>query len=227
MALPVGVTTATITFGVPVSFTGAFVRSTVSVVPSAPLVHSATGTPLVNFLEDVVTTEGTSGQFVLPHTDQTGFVDESGNSYQNWYYTATITYATDKGSLPARTKVFQLTSGQTLVDLDLIPAGAPVLPYTAPTATVSSVNGRTGAVTIQDGDLPERLSDEALSATYGLANPTLVVTYNGDGSVASTTENGVLTTFTYNGDGTVNTQTRAGVTKTFTYDANGNVTGAA
>lgn len=169
MALPVGVTTATITFGVPVSFTGAFVRSTVSVVPSAPLVHSATGTPLVNFLEDVVTTEGTSGQFVLPHTDQTGFVDESGNSYQNWYYTATITYATDKGSLPARTKVFQLTSGQTLVDLDLIPAGAPVLPYTAPTATVSSVNGRTGAVTIQDGDLPERLSDEALSATYGPA----------------------------------------------------------
>jgi YD repeat-containing protein len=58
-------------------------------------------------------------------------------------------------------------------------------------------------------------------------NPTLVVTYNGDGSVASTTENGVLTTFTYNTDGTVKTQTRAGVTKTFTYDASGNVTGAA
>jgi len=58
-------------------------------------------------------------------------------------------------------------------------------------------------------------------------NPTLSVTYNDDGSVASTSENGVLTTFTYNTDGTVNTQTRAGVTKTFSYDANGNVTGAA
>lgn len=67
----------------------------------------------------------------------------------------------------------------------------------------------------------------ALDTNYGIANPTLVVTYNGDGSVASTTENGVLTTFTYNADGTVNTQTRAGATKTFTYDANGNVTGAA
>lgn len=167
MALPVGVTTATITFGVPVSFTGAFVRSTVSIVPSAPLVHTATGTPLINFLEDVIVSEGTSGQFVLPHTDQTGFADESGNSYQNWYYTATITYSTDKGTLPARTKVFQLTSGQTLVDLDLIPAGAPVLPFTAPTAAVSSVNGRTGAVTIQDNDLPERLSDESLTATIG------------------------------------------------------------
>lgn len=67
----------------------------------------------------------------------------------------------------------------------------------------------------------------AQNATYVPGNPTLVVTYNGDGSVASTTENGVLTTFTYNTNGTVNTQTRAGVTKTFTYDAAGNVTGAA
>lgn len=76
-------------------------------------------------------------------------------------------------------------------------------------------------------NIPERLTDGELSATFVPGNPTLVVTYNPDGSVASTTENGVLTTFTYNPDGTVNTQTRAGVTKTFTYDANGNVTGAA
>lgn len=67
----------------------------------------------------------------------------------------------------------------------------------------------------------------AQNATFVPGNPTLVVTYNPDGSVATTTENGVLTTFTYNADGTVNTQTRAGVTKTFSYDGNGNVTGAA
>ena len=146
MALPVGVTTATITFGVPVSFTGGFVRSTVSVVPSASLVHAATGTPLVNFLEDVVMTEGTSGQFVLPHTDQTGFVDESGNSYQNWYYTATIQYQMGKVTKPAFTKVFQLAVGQTTVDLDLLPSGAPAMPYTAPVATVTSVNGLTGNI---------------------------------------------------------------------------------
>lgn len=166
MALPVGVTSATITFGVPTTFTGAFVRSTVSIQPSATLVHTATGTPLINFIEDVITTEGTSGQFVLPHTDQTGFQDEAGNTYQNWYYTATVTYASDKGSLPARIKTFQLTSGQTVVDLDLLPAGAPVLPYTAQTATVTSFAGRTGAVTVQDSDLPARLAEEALNATY-------------------------------------------------------------
>jgi hypothetical protein len=121
---------------------------------------------LVNFIEDVITTEGTSGQLVLPHTDQTGFQDEAGNSYQNWYYTATITYATDRGTLPPRTKTFQLTTGQTVVDLDLLATGAPVLPYTAQTATVTSFAGRTGAVTVQDGDLPTRLSDASLTATY-------------------------------------------------------------
>lgn len=82
-------------------------------------------------------------------------------------------------------------------------------------------------VKIVDSNLPERLQTTALNATYAIASPVLTVTYNGDGSVASTVENGVTTTFTYNTDGTVATQTRAGTTKTFTYDANGNVTGAA
>jgi hypothetical protein len=41
-----------------------------------------------------------------------------------------------------------------------------VLPYTAQTATVTSFAGRTGAVTVQDADLPNRLSDTSLNATY-------------------------------------------------------------
>jgi hypothetical protein len=41
-----------------------------------------------------------------------------------------------------------------------------VLPYTAQTATVTSFAGRTGAVTVQDADLPTRLSDASLNATY-------------------------------------------------------------
>jgi hypothetical protein len=80
---------------------------------------------------------------------------------------------------------------------------------------------------VAEANLPVGLSNAALNATYAIANPTLVVTYNGDGTVASTVENGVTTTFAYNTDLTVNTQTRAGITKTFTYDASGNVTGAA
>jgi YD repeat-containing protein len=66
----------------------------------------------------------------------------------------------------------------------------------------------------------------ALSAAYVPGNPMLVVTYNADGSVASTTGNGMLTTFKYNADGTVNSETRSGLTKTYTYDGSGNVTGA-
>jgi len=73
---------------------------------------------------------------------------------------------------------------------------------------------------------PKPLTVAAGNATYAIANPVLSVTRNPDGTVASTTENGVVTTYTYNTDGTVATSTRAGVTRTYTYDASGNVTGA-
>ena len=62
--------------------------------------------------------------------------------------------------------------------------------------------------------------------TYAVANPVVVLTYNGDGTVATSTEDGITTTFTYNGDGTVATTTRLGVTRTFTYTA-GNLTSVA
>jgi lysophospholipase L1-like esterase len=99
-------------------------------------------------IEDATASEGVAVQFTLPHTDQVGFQDEAGNAYQNWYYTATIQYSTDKGTKAPFTKVFQLTTGQTTVDLDLLPSGAPAMPYTAPIAGVTSVNGSTGAVTV-------------------------------------------------------------------------------
>ncbi|PZT93648.1 MAG: hypothetical protein DI630_26780, partial [Gordonia sp. (in: high G+C Gram-positive bacteria)] len=47
-------------------------------------------------------------------------------------------------------------------------------------------------------------------------------TYNGDGTVASTTEGGITTTYTWNVDGTCHTETRLGKTKTWTYDGSGN-----
>ena len=167
MALPDGVTTATVTAGVPVTHTGAPVKAFVSIEPSVFLVHTATGTPLVDFLEELSINEGVAGQFTLPHTDQAGFQDENGNAYTNWYYTARISYSTpSKAKTKApKIKVFQLATGQTLVDLDQLPGGAPALPYTAPIATVTSFAGRTGPVELLDGDLPERLSDTSLSAT--------------------------------------------------------------
>jgi hypothetical protein len=166
MALPVGVTTATCTVGVPVSFSGGPVRSNVTVKPSAFLVHTATGTPLVDMMESVYTTDGVAGQFVLPHTDQSGFQDENGNAYSNWYYTVTVQYSNDFQALVPKTKVFQLVAGQVTVDLDKLPGGVPALPYIAPIATLTSFGGRTGAVTLQEADLPTRLSDAELSATF-------------------------------------------------------------
>lgn len=56
-------------------------------------------------------------------------------------------------------------------------------------------------------------------------SPAVAITYNGDGTVATVTENGVTTTYTYNGNGTVATDVRAGVTRTYTYDGSGNLTG--
>jgi hypothetical protein len=167
MALPAGVTTATVTAGVPVTHTGAPVKAFVSIEPSVFLVHTATGTPLVDFLEELSINEGVAGQFTLPHTDQAGFQDENGNSYTNWYYTARVSYSTpSKAKTKApKIKVFQLATGQVTVDLDALPGGAPALPYTAPIATVTSFGGRTGPITLQEGDLPERLTEEELSAT--------------------------------------------------------------
>ena len=52
------------------------------------------------------------------------------------------------------------------------------------------------------------------------------VTYNPDGTVATSTEGGVTTTYTYNSDGTVATEARLGKTKTYTYDGSGNLTGS-
>lgn len=174
MALPAGVTTATVIAGVPVTHTGAAVKAFVSIEPSAYLVHAATGTPLVDFLEELDISEGTAGQFILPHTDQAGFIDGSGAAYTNWYYTARVTYSTpSKAKTKApKVKVFQLTTGQTTIDLDLLPEGAPALPYIAPSATVNAFMGRTGAVTLLDADLPERLSETELSATF--ATPAVV-----------------------------------------------------
>jgi len=171
MALPEGVTTATVIAGVPVTHTGAGVKAFVSIEPSAFLVHAATGTPLVDFIEEMDISEGTAGQFILPHTDQAGFEDGSGNAYTNWFYTARITYSTpSKAKTKApKVKVFQLTTGQTSVDLDKLPAGAPALPYIAPTAKVDAFNGRTGAVELLESDLPERLTDTALNATIATA----------------------------------------------------------
>lgn len=174
MALPAGISTATVTAGVPVTFSGLPVRTNITITPSAFLVHTATGHPLVNMIEEATASDGVAVQFTLPVTDQDGFQDEAGNAYKNWYYTATIQYVTDKATKAPFTKVFQLVTGQSIVDLDLLPSGNSAMPYTAPIAGVTSVNGQTGAVavaTTSDSDVAAFVQGSgptatALSATY-------------------------------------------------------------
>jgi lysophospholipase L1-like esterase len=168
MALPAEISTFTATVGAPVTHAGGPLEMYVTLEPSAFLIHTASGTPLVDMLEELTLSQGISGQFTLPHTDQDGFQDVTGAAYKNWFYTAKIYYGSPvkrRNRTPV-VKVFQATVGQDVVDLDLLPSGLPAMPYTAPAADVSAFNGRTGAVTLEESDLPERLTDAALTATY-------------------------------------------------------------
>lgn len=51
------------------------------------------------------------------------------------------------------------------------------------------------------------------------------ITYNGDGTIATSTTGGITTTYTWNTDGTIATEARDGKTKTYTY-ASGVLTGS-
>jgi hypothetical protein len=149
MVLPAGVTTCLVFKKAPVSFGGGQAAVYLEVTPSVRLIHTATGTPLADFLESVQPAEGGVAQVQLPHTDQPGFQDEAGNAFTNWHYTARVRYEKggDKKHLPLTT--FQIPSGQTSIDLSLIPSGAPAVPTSTPTATVTSINGLVGAVTVE------------------------------------------------------------------------------
>ena len=149
MALPAGVTTCLVSKKAPVSFGGGQAKVYLEITPSVRLVHTATGTPLADFIETVDPLEGGVAQVILPHTDQSGFQDEAGNAFTNWHYTARVRYekGSEKKHLPLSS--FQIIAGQTEVDLSLIPSGSPALPTLAPQAAVTSINGETGAVTVE------------------------------------------------------------------------------
>lgn len=153
MALPPGVTTAVVTFGSPASgFSGEDVSTTLTITPSHSVYHASTGAPLLAFTIKASAGEGLPGSVVLPHTDQAGFLDASGNAFTNWAYTAEGSWRSGSSQINFK-KNFQLPTGQETVDLDLIPNGTIGLPVTAPTITVTSFLGKTGA--IEEADLAD------------------------------------------------------------------------
>jgi len=224
MVLPAGVTTCLVFKQSPVSFGGGQGSVFLEVTPSVRLVHTATGTPLADFIETVTPAAGGPAQAMLPHTDQDGFQDESGNPFKNWHYTARIRYekGSDKKHLPLTT--FQIPAGQTNIDLSLIPSGPAALPTSAPVATVTSINGKTGAVDTspQDARDPWALFTGTITYTNGAPTSAAVTWPDGTAGVYTGTPSsafpGSIDAYSITKGAT--TYTQPAVTR----DASGNIT---
>lgn len=147
MSLPSGIKTGVLTFGQAVSFTGQSAELVVTITPTHPVVHSASGVTLAPFTETFGTTSGLPGTVALPYTDQDGFIDASGRAFKGWAYTAEGYWKLGGRQITFK-RPFQFPTGQNTLDLDLIPEGTISVPVSAPTAVVTSVNGQTGAITL-------------------------------------------------------------------------------
>jgi len=226
MVLPVGVTTCLVYKKAPVSFAGGQAQVLLAITPSVRLVHTATGTPLADYVESINPEEGGVAQVMLPHTNQPGFQDEAGNPFINWHYTARIRYEKDghqPKTLPLQT--FQVPSGQTEVDLSLIPHGVPAVATSTPASTVTSINGATGAVDTYEqlARTPEVMIVGPITLTDGAPTSAAVVWPDGTAGVFTGTPSATFPgsldsyTITY---GTTRTYTQPTVTR----DASGNIT---
>ena len=150
MPIPAGITVALVHMDAPLSFIGEPGRVHITITPSVPLIWEATGTPIINFFDVVQPANGQPFEVYLPHTDQDGFLDGNGNTFEGWYYTVKITYEKGGQRLTFPDRDFQILTGQDDVDLALVPAGTAYVPSVAPILPVTSIDGQTGAVTLAE-----------------------------------------------------------------------------
>lgn len=153
MALPAGVTAATVTWGSLGDFFGNAASISVDVKPllggdAKHAVWSATGQSLAAFAFTTTAGAGEAAQWQSPHVDQAGWVDGSGNAFTGWSYRADATIKIGKQAL-SFTKFYQVMIGQTNVDLDLVPDGTVAAPSSTPVPAVLSVAGLTGVITAE------------------------------------------------------------------------------
>lgn len=184
MALPAGVTTCLASMKAPMSFGGEQTQITLEITPSVRLVHTATGTPLVDFFDRATSDDDGTAEVALPHTSQPGFQDEAGNAFINWHYTARVRI--QRTGQPAKVLPlfdFQLPAGQSSVDLAKVPRGIPALPTVAPILGVTSFNGQTGEADtyLQLARTPEVLIYGPITLTNGA--PTSAAVTWPDGTV--------------------------------------------
>jgi hypothetical protein len=145
MAYPSGVATCPVSIKAPITFGGAAATVHLEVTPGVRLIWAATGQTLADFIEQPADVSTGTATVTLP-TIQPGFVDEAGNAVLSWSYTARVRFEYNGNKRHAPLRSFTIPQGQTAVDLALIPAGPAAPVTTAPSATVTSLNGATGAV---------------------------------------------------------------------------------
>lgn len=151
-AFPDGISTVKLTFSAGFLVNGETPRVEALVRPLHRVTHVATGLPLIPFA--VKAPAGADGlEIEIPNDSQAGFVDGSGHAVTQWGYKVDVSRSTGEGSVRdtvIRTVTF--TEGQTVVDFDLIPAGAEVVdPVTGDFAVVTTVNGLSGDVIVTGG----------------------------------------------------------------------------
>lgn len=152
MAYPSGVSVATITAGTAFDFTGADAAVRITVTPVFPsngrhIVWSQTGQAFYANTKQATGTDTTSASIQVPHVNQAGFIDDSGDAVSMWRYDVQV----DVVGGPSWTKSVQPLVGQTTIDLDLL-EDETVGPITTPLSHVLSVNGQTGHVTVEGGE---------------------------------------------------------------------------
>lgn len=152
MALPVGVTTATVTWGSLLTFFGQDTTVTVTVQTilggnAQGITWVATGQTVLNFDEFVGPVTGVPASWASPHVDQDGWRDGSGNEFKNWSYRAQALVTGPRSQKIVLTKTYQVVEGQTNVDLDNVEDGTVGAPGSSPVPAVLSVGGLTGTIT--------------------------------------------------------------------------------
>ena len=177
MALPSGISTCTVTVGSSGDFFGGNATISVQVRPilggnAKRITWAAGGQTLASFSGVFTGDAGAPATFTLPHVDQDGFRDGSGNAFKNWSYLATVTITNPvTGETTSYDQAFQLLVGQTTVDLDLVPDGSIGSATTAPVLPVSSINGRQGAVNIGALSGVAATATSAGALSIGKVNP--------------------------------------------------------
>jgi len=174
---PSGVQTVEIVFGKGIAPNGEPQAATLAVYviyggQTQAAIWDGDGTAMLPLSFGASAPAGQLGSIRVPVTDQSGWLDDSGNGYSGWAYRLVETVGKK-----SRERFVQPMTGQTLIDFDRIPTGNVGLPLVAPMVPVTSVNGVSGAVTVInatpeniEAGLPTRLTTAAILAiTDGIA----------------------------------------------------------